>query len=217
MVPNHATLSWHHAREEFVAKELFGKVPEAKGAWVALDSKHDHTNGAPNGNSSDGRKAFAIWNRMWYNTNPTQSKGNTMHILRLDVEPPASSSQANVSSTSKEEEKRAIMALLRTAQQQAADWNMAEIEIWNPSAEVLDACKSLLELEAVPVADSAKEGEEGKWGVLVERERESIACLRWYGDVDAGGEGKGGGWKVDPETGMVEGLVWMANEKFGWC
>ena len=34
LVPSSAMIDWHHAREEFLAHELFGRKPEIKGAYV---------------------------------------------------------------------------------------------------------------------------------------------------------------------------------------
>ena len=34
IIPDVETFSWHHAREEFVSNELYGKSPEVKGAIV---------------------------------------------------------------------------------------------------------------------------------------------------------------------------------------
>ena len=58
---------------------------------------------------------------------------------------------------------------------------MAEVEVWNPDEMVLTAAK-----EIAPGA------------VVVDREKESIASLKWYGK----------------DGGDVE---WLENEKFAWC
>ena len=72
-MPDAETLSWHHAREEFVANELYGKSPEVKGAIVGTE---------------EGKRVWCVWMRTWYNSDPQKSKGNSLNILRLVVEDP---------------------------------------------------------------------------------------------------------------------------------
>jgi hypothetical protein len=71
LVPNIETIQWHHARENFVGMELHGKAPEVKGAIIG---------------SEKGKRIWCLWTRMWYNNDPANAKGNTLHILRLVVE-----------------------------------------------------------------------------------------------------------------------------------
>lgn len=195
LVPDLATISWHHAREDFVAQELFGRTPEVKGAYMRVPAATGQQEG----------QAFALWTRMWYNPNVKQTQGNTLHILRLDVKA-VKNTTAHVP---------AIMALLRAAQQQATGWLMSEVEIWSPEPETLEACRRLLEPRPQDSADiDAEQGikrdikDAGQYGRLVHREKESIACLKWYGD---------GEMNTDAATGRVAELEWIANEKFGWC
>lgn len=81
----------------------------------------------------------------------------------------------------------AIAALFRFAREEARQWNMADVEIWNPSELTVKAVKSL-----DPEAE------------VVHRDKESIASLMWYGERPNDG----------PVTNYVD---WLANEKYGWC
>ena len=111
LVPDLATMSWHHAREEFVAAELVGRTPDIKGAMVT-----DVT----------GVQAWCIWTRVW--SSPGDEHGNTLHILRLVVEgndesathdfkPATEDGIASVQSSSVVQ---AVAALFAAAQKQAA-------------------------------------------------------------------------------------------------
>ena len=156
LLPDTATIQWHHAREDFVAKELFGKSPLIKGAVA----------GPP------GQRVWCYWTRVF--TNPAKEPP-VLHILRLVIEdervadfspvststsPPAEAAAAGTASPTA----RAIAAVFAAAQQQAAEWGMQEALMWNPSPTTLAAARLLDE--------GAK---------VVEREEESIASLRWYG------------------------------------
>ncbi len=80
-----------------------------------------------------------------------------------------------------------VAALLAEAQRQAGLWNMREVQIWNPTSVTLQAAQRLL--------PSVK---------VEEREEDSITSLMWYGDDGAQDDGSA---KV----------VWVGNEKYGWC
>lgn len=121
-----------------------------------------------------------------------------MHILRLVLE----DERVNRENVEK------LEAVLRFAQMEAGQWGMKEVQFWNPTELV----GGLIE--------QGKVGEEGK---RVEREVESVACLRWYGFGEGGGNGEG---KTDGKTnGRTNGhaemegeeVIWWGNEKYGWC
>jgi hypothetical protein len=137
IVPDIQTIRWHHARENFVGKELHGKAPKVKGAMVG---------------SEKGKRIWCYWTRMWYNDNPNEAKGNTLHILRVVMEDERQQNAAD-----------AIAALLAMAQQETQEWKMAEVEAWNPSEAVTAAAQKLY--------PSAK---------VIDRDTESIASLRWH-------------------------------------
>lgn len=152
LVPDRRTVRWHHAREEFVARELFNRYPEIKGAVV----------GEP------GSRVWCYWTRVW--TNPQEQTPNTLHILRLVIEDEAYSDFTPASSVKAEMLKdspiaKAIAALFAEAQRQAAEWDMNETTIWNPTSTTLAAAQ-LLDPKAT----------------VEDRQEESITSLRWYGE-----------------------------------
>lgn len=173
LVPDIATIKWHHAREEFVAQELHNKVPDVKGAMVETES---------------GKRVWCYFTRVFYNGNPSESKGNTLHILRIVVEEHGlftwerASADANLSAYVP-----AIAALFRLALTEAKKWNMAEVEAWNPTESIVQAAQVL--------CPDAK---------VVHRDAESIASLMWYGSRKHDGP-------------IAEEVDWLGNEKYGWC
>lgn len=158
VVPDAATLAWHHAREEFIAKEVFNRDPEIKGVIVGTEP---------------GKRAWCIWTRVW--TNPDEDDGNTLHILRLVVEDGLHSAsndfspatEAKTSEVQSSPAVPAIAALFAAAQKQAAEWDMEVVEFWNPNSIALAAARTLDEGAKVHVRDKA-----------------SICSLRWYGEED---------------------------------
>ncbi|OCK90688.1 uncharacterized protein K441DRAFT_689403 [Cenococcum geophilum 1.58] len=185
LIPNVDTIRWHHAREDYVGKELHGKAPKVKGAIVG---------------SEKGKRVWCYWTRMWYNNDPKESKGNTLHVLRLVIEDEGLSSwkgsggnHINGSGKSHQQNgdgrssyhESAIVSLLLMAQREAQEWNMAEIGTWNPTSVMVSAAQRLDPNTAV-----------------VNRDEESIASLKWH----------------PPHKGLVaESIDWVGNEKYGWC
>ncbi|GAB7338832.1 hypothetical protein MBLNU457_5525t1 [Dothideomycetes sp. NU457] len=173
IVPDLKTIKWHLAREQFVAHELYGKSPEVHGAAVTLGS---------------GKMVWCYWAKMWYNTDPQNRKGNSMHILRLATDD-AEYDEADVASeegakaAKSSEMTSAVASLLAAAQADAAQWNMGEVEIWNPSSVTLAAARIL-----------------NPSAVVEHREKESITSLKWFGDSSG-----------------ADKVTWFGNEKYGWC
>ncbi|KAF2638078.1 hypothetical protein P280DRAFT_90491 [Massarina eburnea CBS 473.64] len=174
-MPDIDTIRWHHAREDFVGTELHGKKPTIKGAMVGAEK---------------GKRVWAYWTRVWYNENPQEARGNTLHILRLVVEDEGHSSWEGSGTTHTDENSTdhshdaAIAALLLMAQREAEEWKLEDVEAWNPSSATLAAAQKL--------EPSAK---------LVQRDQASIASLMWY----------------PPHEGAVaEKIDWIGNEKYGW-
>lgn len=156
LVPDQATIGWHHAREEFIANELFNRNPDVKGAIVGTES---------------GKQAWCIWTRVW--TNPNEEDGNTLHILRLVVEDGLDSGTSQDFTPATEDGAArvqdspavsAVAALFAAAQKQAAEWNMEVVEFWNPNSVALAAARKFDEGAKVHDRDTA-----------------SICSLRWYG------------------------------------
>jgi hypothetical protein len=170
LVPDHNTLLWHHARQTFVANELYKKTPTVQGAMVG---------------EIPGSRVWAYWTRVW--ADPEEDSPSTLHILRLVVEDDSISDDtaASTEGVAKLEDAklaRDLEAIFTVAQSEAAKWEMGEVLLWNPSSAALAAAQRI---------DSS--------AAVVEREKESISSLRWYGS---------GSW---------EDVQWVANEKYGWC
>lgn len=152
LLPDSRTLWWHHAREEFVAKELFDRDPAIKGATTG----------------EVGSRVWCYWTRVW--TNPQEEEPNTLHILRLVFEDDSFSDFAPASVEGAEKSKqsrsaKSVAALCAAAQAEASQWDMKEVQIWNPTSTTLAAAQ-LLDTKAS----------------IEHREAESIASLQWYGD-----------------------------------
>lgn len=152
LIPDYPAIQIHHAREEFLTKELFDRYPDIKGAVV----------GEP------GNRVWCYWNRVY--PNPQEDSPNTMHILRLVVEDEnfsdfASARAEDVSSVKDSPTVEAIAALLDAAQAEASRWEMKEVQIWNPTTTTLAAAQRLDHTASVE-----------------HRETSSIAALRWYGE-----------------------------------
>lgn len=157
LIPDIATLRWHHAREEFVSTELYGVRPAfmqgGHGAVVEI---------------KPGSRVWCYWTRVW--TNPQEDAPNTLHILRLVIEEDAYSDTApatgeGAANAGSSPVVKAIAALLAEAQVQAYASGMKEVQIWSPSSATLAAAR-LLDSKAV----------------VEHREKESIASLQWYGE-----------------------------------
>lgn len=119
-----------------------------------------------------GKRIWAVWTRGYYG-GLEKIEGNTFHILRFAVEDESCDEDYIV---------EGFKAIIEIAQDEAAQWRSFDIQMWNPSPLLKNAAKkSGLEYE------------------LVDREKESIASLMWYGD--------------EP-TSTVD---WVSNEKYAWC
>lgn len=158
IVPDLATISWHHAREDFVGNELFGRSPKVKGAIVTTES---------------GLQAWCLWMCMW--SSPDDKHGNTMHIMRVVIEESDGSAahdfspatEEGVASVQSSPAVEAVTALFAAAQKHAAEWDMRTVQFWNPNNVALAAAKKLDESVVVQA-----------------REKDSICSLRWYGKGD---------------------------------
>lgn len=152
LLPDWDTMQWHHAREEFVAKELlYSRVPKVKGAYVQC---------------KDGSRVWCIWSRFF----GSESSGNVLHILRLVIEGEEELISADPNTTtngfesrSYDEKVQAVASLLGAAQAEAAKWDMKDVEVWNPTQLAVTAAQSLN-----PTTE------------VIHRDEESIASLRWH-------------------------------------
>ncbi|KAL8705052.1 MAG: hypothetical protein Q9201_001822 [Fulgogasparrea decipioides] len=152
LLPDVATMQWHHAREDFLAQELLGRRPLCKGALARI---------------ADGKRAWCIWTRKF----GANRDDNVLNILRLVVEGETNVVRQTVAATgngdlntSDQATVAAIAAILRAALFEASGWEMASVQLWNPSP---------LSVMAAKIVDpSAK---------VVDRYHESLASLRWHG------------------------------------
>ena len=152
LIPDVATIQWHHAREEFLVQETSNDCPEIKGA-MATDQQ--------------GHRVWCIWTRTFGN----RQTDNVLNILRLvmdsEIATSRQSTNAKPNATQHELDQSkvlAVAAILQAAQLEAAKWNMACLHFWNPSP--------LSVLAAQKLEPSTK---------IIERDDESIASLRWHG------------------------------------
>ncbi|KFY35242.1 hypothetical protein V494_06095 [Pseudogymnoascus sp. VKM F-4513 (FW-928)] len=120
-----------------------------------------------------GSRVWAIWTRGFYGKKD-EPKKNTLYILRLVVEEEMKGGKADEAVLA-----RQLADVVGVARVQAREWGCGRVEVWNPSATVSSALQKV-------------------GGTEVEREKEGIASVMWYGK-----EG--------------EELEWLANEKYAWC
>ncbi|RFU32067.1 hypothetical protein B7463_g4244, partial [Scytalidium lignicola] len=108
LIPDYDTMRWHHEREEFVTKLLFGSSPSVKGAIAG----------------SPGSRVWAIWTRGYYGKLDDPKAVNSLYILRHVIE-----------DESKEKEKETaenLKAVLAVAQDEANTWKCKHVQLWNP-------------------------------------------------------------------------------------
>lgn len=154
LIPDTATMQWHHAREEFLAQLLLGTFPASKGAVAQ---------------TPDGRKAWCMWTR----TFGTSRDEKVLHILRLvnedecnaDLQASSGINDKNLDAPD-QAVVEAIAATLQAAQLEATAWGLSSVQLWNPSPTS--------ELAVRHIDPSAKR---------INREHESLASLRWHGSA----------------------------------
>ncbi|KAI9774283.1 MAG: hypothetical protein M1840_004177 [Geoglossum simile] len=189
-IPDLKSMEYHHAREEFISREVSGCEPSVKGAIVG---------------EAEGQRAWCIWTRVY------GSKDTTLYILRFVFEDEATEGASlahptegarptnGMPSEVKSKQVDAAASLLLAAQREASRWGMKDIQIWNPEPVTLLASQRVLNLTSRVAEISGIE--------VVDREKESIASLRWYG-ASQQSELQGLQW------GDIE---WIGNEKYAWC
>jgi GNAT superfamily N-acetyltransferase len=172
IVPNFEQMKWHHVREDYMCQHVLGRKPTVRGAII----------GEP------GHRVWANWSRTFYGPLEGPS-GNTLHILRLVIEDEVPSgflnetTGPNIDSESLERLAKALRAVLEAAQAEAAKSRLLRVELWNPSPLVQVLVKKT-----------------GLVHGMVEREKDSISCLMWYGEG----------------SGNIDEIEWIGNEKYGW-
>ncbi|KAG4026049.1 hypothetical protein MFRU_046g00550 [Monilinia fructicola] len=108
LLPDHATVQWHHVREDLMSTAIFGHAPTIKGA---ISGTHP------------GSRVWAYWTRGYYGPIDKAASGNCLHILRLVIEDEINS----------EDNARKFEAVLRYAQMEATEWKMNDVQFWNPT------------------------------------------------------------------------------------
>ena len=119
-----------------------------------------------------GKRVWAVWIRGYYG-GLKKEEGNTLHILRVVVEDPEQPADELVDG---------FRSILQMAQAEAAEWRTQDVQVWNPTPKIrglIDKC--------------------GIGYEFIDRDKESIASLMWYGE--------------EPTA----ELDWVANEKYAWC
>lgn len=109
LIPEHDVFAWHHLREEFMTRKIFGKTPEIKGAVAG----------------ALGSRVWAIWTRSFYGPIVPES-GNALHLLRLVIE----------DNTSSDQNAEQLKSILQLAQAEALEWKASEVQFWNPTETV---------------------------------------------------------------------------------
>ena len=154
LIPDLNTIQWHHAREEFAGREMLGREPDIKGAYMDCE---------------DSSQVWCIWTRTFGST----KAGNTLNVLRFFIEgeeafvcdDSQSIGDLKDAKSTDQAKLRGAAAVLHAAQVEAARWAMRDVQIWNPSP--------LLVLAARHIQPSTE---------LVHRDDESIASLKWHGE-----------------------------------
>lgn len=144
---------WHIRKEDFATEHLFGKTAQVRGAIA----------GPP------GKQVWVIWTRRYYGRHDVEGSNNVLYILRLVVEgdisanmPPLAESSENGMNLS-DEQVMHLEAVLQAARDEAAEWRLDTVQLWEPS----------LLVEKVIIEDKLD-------CIKVEREEESIASCMWY-------------------------------------
>ncbi|KAL9127407.1 MAG: hypothetical protein Q9217_003703 [Psora testacea] len=124
-----------------------------------------------------GCRIWAVWAHRYYGHPDSAPQNNTLYVLRLVVENQRPTPEQLVSQI------KNMKAVLQAAQAEATEWDLQCVKLWHPTPLV----QQLVERSGVEYRS-------------VEREEDSIASLRWFGD-DGGKEGD---------------LEWVASEKYAW-
>lgn len=111
LLPDYATVQWHHLRENVMSESIFNKAPIIKGAIAG---------------KTPGSRVWAYWTRGYYGPIDSSASGNCLHILRLVIE----------DETNTSENAQKLEAVLRYAQMEASEWKMNDVQFWNPTTLV---------------------------------------------------------------------------------
>ncbi|KAL8840006.1 MAG: hypothetical protein Q9170_001490 [Blastenia crenularia] len=123
LVPDLDHMLWHHKKEEFVCKKLFGKQPHTKGALVG----------------QAGNRIWAIWTHRFYGAPHDASSENTLYILRLVIENQANKGTSQDSQFERQVEQ--MRDILLAAKDEAAEWKLHRVMMWGPTPLVSELIK----------------------------------------------------------------------------
>ena len=143
LVPDLDHMLWHHRKAEFACDKIFGKQPPYRGAMT--------------GEPKD--RVWVIWTHRYYGHPQADSDDNTLYILRVVIE------NRSVNPEREEHLAEQMQAILQAAQNEAAEWNLRCVKLWDPG----HLLQSTVERTGIPHR-------------IVKREEESIASLRWFGE-----------------------------------
>lgn len=169
IIPDHGHMLWHHIREELVWHQVDLYATPQDKGVIA---------GQP------GSRVWAIWAHGLPSTDPSSASQGTLYILRLVVEKPDApeSCKRGLSSAERGQLVLNMKIVLQSAQVEAAKWKLGSVKLWNPS----DFVKELISKADIEYSE-------------VEREKECIGSLQWYGPGDE------------------EDVEWIGNERYAWC
>ncbi|KAL8685757.1 MAG: hypothetical protein Q9224_005686 [Gallowayella concinna] len=160
ILPDLDHMLWHIAKEDFATKQLFGQTPRAKGVIAGLP----------------GRQVWAIWTHRYYMHHNVEAAGNVLYILRLVVEgdetanKPSSRKEKGMKEEKQERQVESLIAVLQCAQAEAAEWQLDQVKLWEPTPWVEDVItKSHISHR------------------IIEREEDSVASCLWFNE-DSGQE-----------------------------
>ncbi|KAL4874095.1 hypothetical protein BDV12DRAFT_159009 [Aspergillus spectabilis] len=142
IVPDHDHIVWHHSKAEFGAQKLFRKTPRVKGAIAG----------------KEGKRVWVIWAHRFYRSPDSEISANTLYILRFVAQ-------------SAEPAVEDIRAILQAAQDEARQWGLHKVKLWNPTATL----EKSIDLAGIPYHGRT-------------RTQDSIPCLQWYGEGDGAPE-----------------------------
>jgi GNAT superfamily N-acetyltransferase len=153
ILPTHDQIQWHHGREDFICRKIFGREPDVRGAIIGHPS----------------HRMWVIWARYFYG--PLYSDApNTLCVLRLVVEDENlghsfhSENGDRIDESLIDETGHHLQQLLQAAQTQAEEWKLRRVELWN----------------STPLVDNLLRRTNFKHD-RVERERNGVASLMWHG------------------------------------
>ena len=117
---------WHIRKDDFATKYLFGKIPQLKGAIAG----------------TRGNRVWAVWTHRYYGQPSIEPSMNVLYILRLVLEGGESDSMSTVDSDDPQrirnkERAATLKAVLRAALNEAVEWKLDYIKLWEPSSWIL--------------------------------------------------------------------------------